>query len=199
MGPDVFSLLIVIMLGYILLMPPIISLAANRVKMREDAPQSQPMLPSFARLALAGVAVRSVMDRTRSYPGPDIAIRDFLNHWTVPNQEDYLILDKGVPVGTVSLVRLNFRRRLFFWKRSSFDSTPLRAVMRRNPPKANPDELIDDVMERMTASSLTVIPVHDQDSGQFLGMVCGNEILELLALRDRVMKETQATDAEPSP
>ena len=197
-GPDVFSLLIVIMLGYILLMPPIISLAANRVKPQEEAPQSQPMLPSFARIALAGVAVRSVMDRTRSYPGPDIAVGDFLNHWTVPNQEDYLVLDKGVPAGTVSLARLNFRRRLFFWKRNSFASTPLRAVMRRNPPKANPDELIEDVMERMTAHTLTVIPVHDQNSGQFLGMVCGNEILELLALRDSVMKETQTTDAEPS-
>ena len=68
--------------------------------------------------------------------------------------------------------------------------------MRRNPPQANPDEPIDDVMERMTVNSLTVIPVHDQNSGQFLGMVCGNEILELLALRDRVMKETQTTDTE---
>ena len=196
--PDVFSLLIVIMLGYILLMPPIISLTANRVKLREDAPQSQPMLPSFARLALAGVTVHSVMDRTRSYPGPDIAVGDFLNHWTIPNQEDYLILDDGVPVGTVSLARLNFRRKLLFRKRSSFDNTPLRAVMRRNPPQANPDELIDDVMERMTNHSLTVIPVHDPNSKQFLGMVCGNEILELLALRDRVMKEAQSTDAEPA-
>ena len=70
--------------------------------------------------------------------------------------------------------------------------------MRRNPPQANPEELIADVMERMTDNSLTVIPVHDQNSGQFLGMVCGNEILELLALRDRVMKETQTTDAEPT-
>ena len=197
-GDDVFSLLVVIMLGYILLMPPIISLTANRVKQREDAPQSQPMLPSFARLALAGMAVDSVMDRTRSYPGPDIAVGDFLNHWTVPNQEDYLILDDGVPVGTVSLSRLNFRRKLLFRKRSSFDNTPLRAVMRRNPPQANPDELIDDVLERMTNHSLTVIPIHDPNSGQFLGMVCGNEILELLALRDRVMKEAQSTDAEPS-
>lgn len=197
-GDDVFSLLVVIMLGYILLMPPIISLTANRVKQREHAPQSQPMLPSFARLALAGMAVESVMDRTRSYPGPDIAVGDFLNHWTVPNQEDYLILDDGVPVGTVSLSRLNFRRKLLFRKRSSFDNTPLRAVMRRNPPQANPDELIDDVLERMTNHSLTVISIHDPNSGQFLGMVCGNEILELLALRDRVMKEAQSTDAEPA-
>ena len=197
-GNDVFSLLVVIMLGYILLMPPIISLAANKVKQREAVPQTQPMLPSFARYALAGVAVRSVMDRTRSYPGPNIVVGDFLNHWTVPNQEDYLILDEGVPVGTVSLSRLNFRRRLLFWNRSSLDNTPLRAVMRRNPPQANPEELIADVMERMTDNSLTVIPVHDQNSGQFLGMVCGNEILELLALRDRVMKETQTTDTEPT-
>ena len=96
-GHDVFSLLVVIMLGYILLMPPIISLTANKVRQREEEHQTQPMLPSFARHALAGVAVRSVMDRTRSYPGPDIAVGDFLNHWTVPNQEDYLILDGGVP------------------------------------------------------------------------------------------------------
>ena len=199
-GHDVFSLLVVIMLGYILLMPPIISLAANKVKQREEAPQPQPqpMLPSFARHALASVAVRSVMDRTRSYPGPDVVVGDFLNHWTVPNQEDYLILDGGVPVGTVSLPRLNFRRKLLFWNRSSLDNSPLRAVMRRNPPQSNPEELIADVMERMTDNSLTVIPVHDRDSGQFLGMVCGNEILELLALRDRVMKETQPTDAEPA-
>ena len=197
-GHDVFSLLVVIMLGYILLMPPIIGLTANKVRQREEAPQSQPMLPSFARHALAGVAVSSVMDRTRSYPGPDVVVGDFLNHWTVPNQEDYLILDGGVPVGTISLPRLNFRRKLLFWNRSSLDNTPLRAVMRRNPPQANPDELIADVMERMTDNSLTVIPVNDRDSGQFLGMVCGNEILELLALRDRVMKETQTTDAEPT-
>ena len=197
-GHDVFSLLVVIMLGYILLMPPIIGLTANKVRQREEAPQSQPMLPSFARHALAGVAVSSVMDRTRTYPGPDVVVGEFLNHWTVPNQEDYLILDGGVPVGTVSLPRLNFRRKLLFWNRSSLDNTPLRAVMRRNPPQANPDELIADVMERMTDNSLTVIPVNDRDSGQFLGMVCGNEILELLALRDRVMKETQTTDAEPT-
>ena len=197
-GDDVFSLLVFIMLGYILLMPPIISLTANRVKQREGVHQSQPMLPSFARHALAGVTVSSVMDRTRSYPGPDIVVGDFLNRWTVPNQEDYLILDGGVPVGTVSLPRLNFRRRLSFWNRSSFDNTPLRAVMHRNPPQASPDELIGDVMERMTAHSLTVIPVHDQNSGQFLGMVCGNEILELLALRDKVMKEAQNMGEEPA-
>ena len=197
-GDDVFSLLVFIMLGYILLMPPIISLTANRVKQREGVHQSQPMLPSFARHALAGVTVSSVMDRTRSYPGPDIVVGDFLNRWTVPNQEDYLILDGGVPVGTVSLPRLNFRRRLSFWNRSSFDNTPLRAVMHRNPPQASPDEFIGDVMERMTAHSLTVIPIHDQNSGQFLGMVCGNEILELLALRDRVMKEAQNMGEEPA-
>ena len=197
-GHDVFSLLVVIMLGYILLMPPIISLTANKVKQREKMPQPQPMLPSFARHALAGVAVRSVMDRTRSYPGPDVAVGDFLNNWTIPNQEDYLILDGGVPVGTVSLSRLNFRRKLLFWNRGSFDDTPLQAIMRRNSPQADPDELIEDALERMTDNSLTVIPVHDQNSGGFLGMVCSNEILELVALQDKVMKEAQRMAAEPT-
>ena len=192
---DVFSLLVLIMLGYILLMPPIISLAVNKVKLREKAPDGQPIMPSYARHALTGVVVRTVMDSTRNYPDPDVTVSDFLNHWTIDNQEDYLILDGGVPAGSVSLSRLKLRRRMLFWDRSSFDNTPLREVMHHNLPQANPEELIDDVMERMSANSLTVIPVHDPHSGKFLGMVSGSEILELLALRERVFSETQTMES----
>ena len=187
----VFSLLVIIMFGYILLMPPVISLAVSKAKMPEHLSQPQTMLPSFARHALAGVMVGSVMDRTRSYPDPDVTVSDFLEDWLVPNQTDYLVMERGIPVGTVSLTRVNFRRRVFFWRRGSFGETPLRALMRRGPPHSNPDEPIQDALERMVSSSITIIPVMDRNTGEFLGMVSSNEILDLVALMDEIREEAR--------
>ena len=192
----VYSLLTITMFGYILLMPPVISFAVSRAKVPEETSQPQTIVPAFARHALAGVIVSSVMDRTRSYPDPDLPVSSFLDDWLVPNQTDYLIMDRGVPVGTVSLARVNFRRRLFFWRRGSFGYTPLRALMRRRPPHANPDEPIQDALERMASSSLTIIPVMDRSTGHFLGMVSSNEILELVALMDEIREEAQRMAAD---
>ena len=188
---DVFSLLVIIMFGYILLMPPIIGMAVSRAKPPEEASQPQTMVPAFARHALAGVMVGSVIDRSGSYPEPGISVREFLSEWIVPKQTDYLIMERGVPVGTVSLTRVNFRRRLLFWRRGSFGDTPLRVLMRRGPPHANPDEPIQDALERMAENSMTIIPVMDRNTGQFLGMVSSNEILELVALMDEIREEAR--------
>ena len=193
---DVFSLLVIIMFGYILLMPPIIGAAISRAKPPELASQPQTMVPAFARHALAGVMVESVVDRSRSYPEPDITVNDFLRDWIVPGQTDYLIMERGVPVGTVSLSRVNFRRRVFFWRRGSFGDNPLRVLMRRGPPHANPDEPIEDALSQMAENSLTIIPVMDRTTGQFLGMVSSNEILELVALMDEIREEARRMAAE---
>ena len=183
---DIFSLLVIIMFGYILLMPPVISMAVSKAKMPEELSQPETMMPSFARHALAGVMVGSVMDRTRDYPDPEVTVNAFLNDWLVPNQTDYLIMERGVPVGTVSLTRVNFRRRVFFWRRGSFGETPLMTLMRRGPPHANPDEPIQDALERMAANSITIIPVMDRNTGEFLGTVVSNEILDFVALMDEI-------------
>ena len=190
-GDDIFSLLVIIMFGYIVLMPPIIAAAVSRAKFPVEAHQPQSMVPAFARHALAGVMVGSVVDRTRDYPDPDVPVRTFLDEWIVPNQTDYLIIERGVPVGTVSLARLNFRRRLFFWRRGNFYDTPLRYLMRRGPPHTNPDEPIQDALERMAENSLSIIPVMDRNNGQFLGMVSSSEILELVALMDEIREEAR--------
>ena len=192
----VFSLLVITMFGYILLMPPVISLAVSRAKMPEEASQPGTMVPAFARHALAGVMVGSVMDRTRNYPDPDVSVSGFLQDWLVPNQTDYLIVERGVPAGTVSPARLNFRRRLFFWRRGSFGERPLRELMRRGPPHANPDDPIQDALERMAENSLTIVPVMDRSTGEFLGMVSSNEILELVALMDEIREEARRLAAE---
>ena len=197
-GTDVFSLLVIIMFGYILLMPPVIAAAVSRAKPPEETSQPQTMVPAFARHALAGVMVGSVLDRSRAYPGPNISVSEFLNDWIVPNQTDYLIMERGVPVGTVSLGRVNFRRRVYFWRKGSFNDNPLRSLMRRSPPHANPDEPIQDALERMAETSLTIIPVMDRNTGQFLGMVSSNEILELVALMDEIREEARKMAAEPA-
>jgi len=191
-----FSLLVIIMFGYILLTPPIISFAVSRAKVPEGGAQPRTMVPAFARRALAGVMVGSVVDRSRTYPDPGITVSEFLNNWIVPDQTDYLIMERGAPVGTLSLIRVNFRRRLFFWKRGSFGDTPIRSLMRRGPPHANPDEPIDDALGRMAENSLTIIPVIDRNTGEFIGMVSSNEILELVALMDEIQEEARAMAAE---
>ncbi len=194
----VFSLLVITMFGYILIMPPAISLAVSRAKAPDVASQPKTIVPAFARHALAGVLVGSVMDRTRSYPAPDLPVSAFLRDWLVPGQTDYLIADQRTPVGTVSLGRVNFRRRMFFWRKGSFGDTPLRALMRRGAPQASPDDPIQDALERMAENSLTIIPVMDRNTGEFLGTVSSNEILELVALMDEIRKEAGRTSAEPA-
>ncbi len=197
-GSDVFSLLVILMFAYIVLMPPIIAAAVSRAKPPELTSQPQTMVPAFARHALAGVMVGSVVDRSRTYPDPDISVNTFLQDWLVPDQTDYLVMERGVPVGTVSLTRVNFRRRLFFWRRGSLGETPLRTLMRRGPPHANPDEPIEDALSRMAENSLTIIPVMDRATGQFLGMVSSNEILELVSLMDEIREEARRMAAEPA-
>ena len=187
-GDDVFSLLTIIMFGYILLMPPIIGLAVSRARMPEEASQPKLILPSFARLALDGVRVEAVMDRTREYPGPDMTVGEFLADWTVPNHNDYLVMEDGAPAGTVSLSGLRFLRRVSLSGRGAFGNTPLRSVMRRHPPLAHPEDPIDDTLERMAEHTMTIIPVVDRGTGEFLGMVSSDEILELVALRGEVMR-----------
>ena len=195
---DVFSLLVIIMFGYIVLMPPIIAAAVSRVKPPKLPSQPRTMVPAFARHALAGVMVGSVIDRSRTYPDPSVTVTSFLSDWIVPNQTDYLIMECGVPVGTVSLTRVNSRRRLFFWRRGPFGDTPLRLLMRRGPPDANPDEPIADALARMAEASLTIIPVMDQYTGQFLGMVSSSEIIELVALMDEIREEARRLAADPA-
>ena len=187
-GHDVFSLLVLIMLGYILLMPQIIGLVIGRAKASDPTERPGMMPPAFARHALAGVMVGSVTDRTRAYPGSGLSVQSFSDDWTVPNQHDYLVVDEGVPAGVVSLSRLRFLRK------DAWANTPLHEVLRQNIPQAWPDEPVDDVLQRMADHSLTVIPIMERESGKFLGTVTSDEVLDLVLLMDEVQDEVRRRD-----
>ena len=69
---EVFSLLACIMFAYILVMPSVIGFVTGRAKDPDRAKPPAAVPPSFARHALEGVPVSSVMDRTRVYPASRI-------------------------------------------------------------------------------------------------------------------------------
>ena len=187
---DVFSLLVLLMLGYILLMPQIIGFAIGRSRVSDPAERPGIVPPAFARHALDGVIVRSVTDRTRAYPGSALSVQAFSDDWVVANQYDYLVVDEGIPVGVVSLNRLRFLRK------DSWANTPLSEVLRRNIPQAWIDEPVDDVLQRMADHSLTVIPVMERESGKFLGTVTSDEVMDLVLLMDEVQGEVQRRHGE---
>ena len=184
-GQDIFSLFVLMMFGYIVLMPQAIDFAVNKAKKlhRPKLPDAVPH--SFARRALEDITVNHVMDRTRTYPNSALSAKNFVDYWTLPKQQDYLVVDQGTVEGIISLPRLQampMRLRA---------NTPLRNVLRTDPPQAQPDEPIEDVLKRMTDHSLSVIPVIDRNSGKFLGSVTSENVLQLAVLMDEIAEELE--------
>ena len=98
----------------------------------------------------------------------------------------YVVVDDGMVAGIVSMPKV----------RSVPGTTrTLRDLLRTRVPHACPDELIVDVMDRMTSSSMTVIPVMDRDSGRFLGTLATHDVLDLVALMDEIKEEEKAMGA----
>ena len=191
---EVFSLLGFIMFGYILVMPSVIAFAVGKAKDSEQAKPPGAVPPSFARHALEGVCVSSIMDSTRVYPAPELPVRDFLADWTVPNQQDYLVVAGDAPSGVVSLARmcrLDERRRA---------ETSLSDLLRRDIPRASPDEPVDDVLLRMTDHSVSVIPIMERHTGRFLGSVASCDIVDLVVLMREIEGEARrlATREDPA-
>ena len=62
-------------------------------------------------------------------------------------------------------------------------------------PRASPDEPIDDVLQRMAGHWMTVAPVTDPRTGDFLGTVTSHDLLDLVALMDEIEEEVQQQGA----
>ncbi len=187
---DVFSLLVMIMFGYIMFMPSVINFAVRRTTLKEHPALPGSVPPSFARYALEGIEVRTVLDTTREYPRSDTSVAEFIDAWTVPNQTDYLVVDDGEVSGVVSTSGLRSIRR------GSQAKALLRDVLRANHLAARPDEAIHDALERMTNGSQSVIPVLDQDSGRFLGSVTSHDIIDLVLLMDEIDAELKQMESD---
>ncbi|MCY3682890.1 MAG: cation:proton antiporter [Gemmatimonadetes bacterium] len=184
-GQDIFSLFVLMMFGYIILMPSAIDFAITKAKKthRPKLPDSVPL--SFARHTMQNITTNHVIDSTRTYPNSALSAKNFIDSWLVPNQQDYLVVDEDNVKGAISLPRLQaMSSRL----RANLS---LNTVLRTNLPQAHLDEPIEDVLKRMTKHSLSVIPVTDRDSGKFLGSITSENILQLAVLMDEIAEELE--------
>ena len=175
-GDGVFSLLVLVMFGYILLTPMGISFSLRRTRLSEEIVPPGQTPPSLDRFALEGIRVKDILDRSRRYPEPTLTVKAFIESWMLPQQHDYVVADKERCAGIVSLSMLRYLPR------GEWDRTELSQVLRRNTPTANPDEFLEDALQRMTENSLTVLPVIETKTGNFMGTISSHEVLELVVL-----------------
>ena len=180
-GQSIFSLLVLIMVAHILLVPPVINSAISRVKSLEHADQSAGQMPSLAHLdfALDDITVDDILDRSRTYPDSSLSVRAFVDRWVVPHQRDYVIVEQGRLLGTVAL------DMLLYLPKNSWASTPVGKFMRQDSPCVWLSEPVEDALQKMTENSLSVMPVLDEKSREFLGIITSQEILDLMILEAR--------------
>ncbi len=172
----VFSLLVLVMLGYILLTPLGISFAFRRLgDPGPDVPE-EGMPPSLDHFALDGLRVREILDRSRMHPEQALTVKAFATTWLLPEQHDYVVVDGDELAGIVSLSLLRYLPR------GEWERTPLKQVLRHDTPYAYTDELVEDALQRMVESALTVLPVADRETGAFVGSISSHEVIELITV-----------------
>lgn len=175
-----FSFLVLVMFGYILLMPMVISFTVNYASRRLTPGVRIHDVPSgVIRFPLNEVTVDNIMDRGRPHPDPSLSVSDFIEQWTIPRQHDYVLVDGDDAVGIVSL------GMLWYLPEDAWSTTGLREVAQSRAPLARPDEYVEDVLQRMTENQLSAIPVVDRESGKFLGSLTSDDIVELVVDRGR--------------
>lgn len=176
----VFSLMLLVMFGYILLTPIGMVFALRKLSHATVANGDQRVPPSLVRFALDGVRVRDVLDADRRHPSSSLTVRAFTDNWLQPEQHDYVVADGGRFVGIVSVGMLRYLPH------SEWESTSLGGVTRRiETSQASQDELVEDVLQRMTEQSITVLPVFDPDTEEFIGSISSYEIMEMIVLAAR--------------
>ena len=68
--------------------------------------------------------------------------------------------------------------------------------MQPEPPHAEPDEHIVDVLQQMSRHSLSVIPVPDTDSEEFRGTITSHDAVGLVLLMDEIADELKELEKE---
>ena len=170
----VFSLLVLLMFAYILLTPLGISAALRRIERSEVVAPAGELPPSLGRFALDGVRVRDVLDRSRIHPDQSLTVASFAQSWLLSDHHDYVVTADGRLAGIVSL------RMLRYLPPSEWEDTRLERVLRSDVPSAGADDPVEDALQQMTESSLTVLPVTDRETGEFIGSISSHEILEMV-------------------
>lgn len=171
---SVFSLLALVMLGYMLITPLAISFSVRRLKIPKEAIEVGQIPSSVGRFALEGIQVNDIIDRSRGHAEKSLSVKNFAEHYLLPEQNDYVVVDNGAVAGMVSLSMLRYLPR------TEWEDTPLDRVLRERVVFAYTDEYVEDVLQRMTESSISTLPVKERESDEFIGSIASTEVLEMI-------------------
>ncbi len=174
---SLFSLLVLVMFAYILITPVGISRAIKRIRPAEEAPATKDIPPSLYRFALEGIKVNDIIDPARTYPDQSLTVRAFTEQWLLPDQHDYVIVDRANNHRLAGIVSLSMLRYL---PRHEWDTTTLTQTLRHNTPTATTEDYVEDALQSMTENSITILPVLDPETNQFIGSIAAHEVLEMV-------------------
>ena len=124
-------------------------------------------------------------------PQSTMTIREFVDDWVLPNQQDYVVIDDGAVAGVASLAGLRAVPA------GSWADTRLTGLPLREPPHAEPQEPIDEVLKRDRSPALG-----DTGPGRrrrVVGTVTSHDILDLVMLMDEIAGELEQRGAGDPP
>ncbi len=172
---EIFSLLTLIMICFLLLVPPLMGHAIDRAeRLKATGTPSLPkvVVPSFAQYALDNKTAQDILDRSRQFPSAGITIQKFIDLWAAPEQPDYVVVDEHrKPAGIVSLHEVRHIAK------ERWGSTLLGEMADSDGVVAYPSESLDDILRRMAHHNLTVIPVVNNGSGELIGSITNADVI----------------------
>ncbi len=173
---ELFSLLTIIMLAYILIAPKLMERSLRKKHDDEPADASGTIVPpSFARYVLDDKVVGDAFNPSTVAPHASLSLESFSRFWMTPGQMDYVVRDlEGKPAGVLSLKKVK-EVSTDQWAATSLDS-----LLMVQFPTVNPNEPIDDALDKMVERSITTIPVVDEHTGDLLGELTSTNIYSLL-------------------
>lgn len=174
-SPELFSLLVLVMIGYLLMVPPVMGYAVGRAGLaRGDGKPKVPRLvvPSFARYALDNKTVQDIMEKGRQFPLSIITIQSFIDLWAVSDQSDYVVMEE--PGKLAGVLYLKDIRHI---DKDRWGTVVLHDLLEFEPAVTWPDELLDDVTRRMADVNVTVVPVVERSTGELVGSLTSSDII----------------------
>ncbi len=172
---DMFSLLTILMIGFIFAVPPIMGLAIRKSDEVQRATLPTSIVPSFARFSLQGLTVNNILEKGRRFADANLTVQQFMELWAGHERQDYVVAEgQGKLAGILSLRRV---RRL---PQDTWPNIRIGSLLNRRPILTYPDKPLEDFLEQMAEHSVTVFPVVDRESGALLGSVGANDVLETM-------------------
>jgi Kef-type K+ transport system membrane component KefB len=171
-SPELFSLLTLIMVCFILLAGPAIGIAISRTKSIGKPKLPRLVVPSFARYVQYTAAVKDIMDKSRQFPSIKISVQEFIDMWVVPEQQHYIVANESHRLA--GIIYLPDLRHL---PKNSWKETILSDLIQRDTPVAWPDEPLDDVLERMANNNISIIPVISPESGELISSISSSDVV----------------------